>query len=244
MPGATDDGDRAIPLAPRGADRLTHVCLTTKLAEVVHLLDALPNFAHRFKNRREQVSPIATSLHDVLPPSFAVVEPSRLGEHLQGVDSFLGRCVFFRLIINHPELMGHGQIHEPRGDLMIDGVFERLPLRREHREWIIDRFPRLVWSIHENGDRRAHLRVAEKRDHRVSVGRTFHEHNVWLNRSKRVADTPGRPRAVMANAQDMERYRCFGFRCCQSCHHVFTGSIGPLARSSKMSATTARPDAT
>ena len=178
----------AIP--DRAAQHLAHVRLTDRVARIgfpgVGAEDP-DGLGQGIENRWS-----GDVLHHVLPPAFRVVVPGRGGQFPDGIGA--------RHAGSRPAIASWcagRQVAEPDRDARAQRVLNRLPLRREHREWPERRLLRLAGHVSEQRHRRPHLLIRRQRDQPVRLRRPLDQHDIGAPLRQGRSHRPRRPRPVM-----------------------------------------------
>ena len=206
-------------LFERFAQHLTHMRLASFLVqsfiEIAHRRKFITQRDHRLGNGIK-TSTIRARFDDVIPPSFRIVVPGRVGEHADGIGPYGGtrveatrfgqvesEFIVRRLGPAPATITAVGQHHrsrevaEPDRPGIVDGPAHGLPLRRERGEGPECRDCRFGHRIREDGDRRRHLVRPDEAHKWVGIRRSFDQHDVRVDAPQLGQYPTGRTRPVV-----------------------------------------------
>lgn len=138
------------------------------------LFGRLPHAGGQLEDGRKQPGVPLALLHDGVPPRLVAVMAGGRGDFLENAGRRHGRRVI------QGQCVALRQVHEPGGDAALQGEPQRLILRREAGERVIDGPLQLVGAIDQQGHGHDQRRVGQPVDEVVGVGRPLDQHAIRL----------------------------------------------------------------
>ena len=209
--------------AQHPAHPLLAPCVAADLRVVVRPGVGGPDRGHRLPDRVEARSRRAVALLDgVLPPPLGVVVARCRGERADRVEALgrdprlrdrlglvvrvvevagVGRC---HLLLRQREDVRRRQVEEPHGHAVGERPARRDPLRREARERVERRLPRLLHGVDQSRDRRHHVDLTQEVDDGVELRAALDQDEVGRLLLEGGPHRPGGAGTVVAYAVDVD----------------------------------------